>query len=242
MSTAKELDALDAARGGPFSYRSGGQIYDAPDPADLSFEAVLTILAIGTLLAVPNMALWKRYALMERWVAHYDLPTLDQANRLAYVVNRYRDDLEYDLRVHAQVDLGQAWRSRRWRTLLATIDRLPSHSYYTEAVSQDPEHARMLAEAMAALPEDDAPASASAPPLRTWTPEVRVLTDILDAVKRVEWATIAVGSPSGKAPKPPEPAERPKSLIASATKMAEYNRRKATHDALTKRLLPHKRD
>jgi hypothetical protein len=241
MSSAKELDALDAARGGPFSYRSGGHVYTTVDPADLSFDAVLMILSIGTLLAVPNMPLWKRYALTQRWAAHYDIPTIDQANRLAYVVNRYRADLEYDLRVHANVDLGEAWRSRRWRTLLATIDRLPSHSYYSEAVSQDPEHARMLAEAMAAAPESDEPASA-APPLRTWTPEVRLLTDILDAVRRVEWATIAVGSPSGKAPKPPQPAPRPKSLLSSATKRAEHDKRLAAHKTLVQRLLPHKRD
>lgn len=240
MSVAPNLDRLDAARGGPFRYRFHGGVETLPDPADLSFEAVLTILTTGMIMPPYVANLGQAEALFAAWAAHYDLPDLKTAQRLAYSVNRYRDDLEYDLRVHAHMDLGEMWRSRRWRTLMATIDRLPSHSYHAEAVSKDPEHAAMLAEALAARPDDGTPSEPPAPPLRTWTPEVQVLTAVLDGIRDVGWVLRATNSEKGKQPPHPGLSPRPKSAIEDATKRADYDRRKSRHDSLAARLLPHK--
>lgn len=238
MSAAPNLDDLDAARGGPFTYRYGGQVHETPDPAALSFEAVLVILQTGLLPDVPDMPLYKRSALTRRWRAHYDLPEYVNANRLAFLLDRYRDDLDYDLRAYANVELGPAWRSRRWRTLLSVIDRLPPHSYFAEAVSKDPEHAKMLAEAAAAGTPSDSP---KGPPLRTWTPEVALLTRIFDAVRHLEWTTAAVHA-GKKAGDPPKASPTPYTLVDREAKRAEYHRKMEAHKALTKRLLPHKRD
>jgi hypothetical protein len=240
MSQAPELDALDAARGGPFWYRWQGEVILAPDPATMSFELVMSCIAWDTFPGIPNMPLFKHIALARRWMAHYDLPPLSAAQRLAYVVQRYTDDVAYDLRVHAHVDLGEAWRSRRWRTLLATIDRLPSNTYFAEAVSKDEEHARMIAEHMAAAGETQGSSGPAAPPLRIWSPELRMLTQIFDAVRRVEWATIAAQA-GKKAGPPPEASPTPTSLVARESKRAELHRRLEAHKALTARLLPHKR-
>ncbi len=38
------LDALDAARGGPFTYRAAGRVITAPDPAALNYQIVLAAL------------------------------------------------------------------------------------------------------------------------------------------------------------------------------------------------------
>lgn len=240
MSDGANLERLDAARGGEFWYRHAGVPYVAPSPVDLSFQAVLTVLATRFVPGTPNMPLYKREALAAAWVAHYDLPEFGAAQRLAFLVDRYTDELSYDLRIQTRIDLGEAWRSRRWRTLLATIDRLPSHTYYAEAVSKDPEHAKALAEAMAAVPDDQDPGQA-APPMRIWTPEVQLLTQIKDAVRHLEWMVLATNV-GKKAPKAPEPSPTPKSLVAQETKRADFKRRQSNHEALTKRLLPHKRD
>lgn len=236
---AAELDALDRARGGPFWYRWQGEAILAPDPAAMSFELVMSCIAWDFFPGIPNMPLFKRSALAGRWMAHYDLPPLALAQRLAYVVSRYREDIEYDLRTRAGVDLGELWRARKWRLLLATIDRLPSDTYFAEAVSQDEEHARLIAEHMAAAGGDQA-SGPSAPPLRVWSPEVRLLTQIFDAVRRVEWATIAAQA-GKKAGDPPPPSPVPTSLVARESKRADYRRRLEAHKALTARLLPHKR-
>jgi hypothetical protein len=232
------LDQLEAARGGPFHYCHNGIVHTAPDPREMLVGHVLMVLQ-SCLPDTPPMPLYKLSALSERWAAHYDLPDGAQAQRLAYVVNRYRDDLEYDLRVHAHMDLGEQWRARRWRTLLATIDRLPQHTLYSEAVSQDPEHAKLLAKALAERDGEDGPSDKN-PPLRTWTPEVRLLTDIFDAIRQLQHTIVAVQVPKGKAGNPPEPSPRPKTILAEETRKAEYQRRLGVHKSLVARLLPHK--
>jgi hypothetical protein len=242
MSTGSNLRRLDRIRrhDGPMTFLFEGEVLEMPDPAAMTFEEVLTCLHIG--LVSPDyigLTLRQVDALTRRWVAHHDLLPYSSAQRLAYVVDRYTDDLIYDLRIHAHMDLVEMWASRRWRTLLATIDRLPSYSLYAEAVSMDEEHAEMLAASIAERkPSDDT--EPSGPALRTWTPEVKALVDITDAVRRVEWAVLAVNS--GKdAPKPPEPMARPITVMAKALTAAEHKRRLKAHQDLTMRLLPHKR-
>lgn len=243
MTTGSNLRRLDSTRrhDGPMTYRLDGDVFEMPDPAEMTFEEVLTCLHTGLLAPdCVGLNLWQAEALTRRWIAHYDLPSYADAQRLAYVVDRYTDDLIYDLRVHARVDLVEMWQERRWRTLLATIDRIPSYSLYSEAVSMDEEHAEMLAASLAARESSGNEKSAAGPALRTWTPELKAMTDLTDAVRRVEWAVIAAAA--GKnAPNPPEPLPRPTSVMAKALKAAETKRRLATHEKLAQRLLPHKR-
>lgn len=238
----RALRDLEARRGGPFTYRLGGLTYLGQDPADLDFEDLLFILSKQDLIVIPPMPIWMPPVLFERWSAHFDLPTFEQAQRLAYVVNRYRDVLEHDLHVHSRADLTSLWRSRRWRFLLNLIDHLPRHSYYSETVSNDPEHAAMIERAMAAQDGDeDSNDGPVGPPLRDWTPEVAAIVDLTDAVRRVEYAVVAVQAEKGKGPQPPEPLPRPSSIADRAAKRARYARRKAKHDKLALRMLPHKR-
>lgn len=242
MTIASNLRRLDAssARRGPMTFLFEGAVFELPDPAEMDFDIVLTILHNEILAPDYDGLNWRQVvALTGRWVAHFDLPPFLDAQRLAYVVDRYSDDLAYDLRVHAHMDLAEMWRTRRWRTLLTTIDRLPSHSLYAEAVSMDQEHADMLAASMMGREQTDS-SEAVGPALRTWTPELKAIVDMTDAVRRVEWAVIAAAA-GKKAPEPPAPLPRPTSLMAQAMKKAETKRRLAAHKDLTQRLLPHKR-
>lgn len=240
MTETSNLAALEAAHFGRFTFRHGGTVYTMMGPEDLGLHQILAVLDAEHLPGTPPMPRWKRDRLFRAWVAYYDLPSLDQLRRLLFLVDRYRDAIEFDLRYHLNgLDLTTLWKQRRFRFLLNMIDHLPRHSWYTEAVSNDEEHAEMLAKADAARTEgNDEPYH---PPLHTWSDEVAVLTDILDATRRVGYAIIASNAEKGKAGKPPEPAPRPQTALERLKKRAKYDVRKERHDALAKRLLPHKR-
>jgi hypothetical protein len=235
------LSVLEAATGGPFWFRYEGQNHLLPDPADLPFQTVLAILdaeRIPDALAMPE---WKRARLFAAWAAHYDLPDFQSAQRLSYLVDHYRSALVYDLQSFLNVDLGDLWRSRRWRTLLDHIDHLPGHSWYSAAVSTDEDHAAMIAESLASR-EQEGEVQPKGPSLQSWTPEVAAITRLTDAVKEVSYVVAAVNySGKGARPQPPKPEPRPRTPLEAAIQRADFNRRKASHDKLVKRLLPHKR-
>lgn len=233
------LSIDDLEHGGPFRFRHRGQAYTVPGPETLNPTQILAILNGKHIPGTPSMPAWKRDRLFYRWAAHFGLPDSTQARRLMYVLERYRDAIEYDLIVHANgTDLGQLWRERRWRLLLNLIDHLPRHSFYSEAVSNDEEHAKLLADAMAKREADD-DAPPSGPPMHTWTPELAAITDVLDAVRHVSYTVSA--SAGNKQAKPPKPSPRPTTALERFQKSATHRVRQEKHVALAKRLLPHKR-
>lgn len=98
----------------------------------------------------------------------------------------------------------------------------------------------MMAESLAARKAAGDERDDRGPALTTWTPEVAMLANVLDAVRGVQHAVVAVQA-GKKAPPPPEPSPRPKTPLEKAMARAEYERKKAAHEALAARLLPHKR-
>ena len=234
-----DIDLLEFG-GGRFSLQHEGEPVELLDPRDMHFQAVLLCLQAQIAPGTPGCADWKRAVIFDRWRWAHDLPHFEDARRLAYLVDHYRGAIANDLRVHANVDLGELWRARRWTHLLDLIDRLPAHSWFSATISGDKEHAEMLARAIAerraAGQEDKAP---SGPSLVGWTPEVAALHHVLDAVRRVEWTVAAVNA-GKKAPDPPKPAPRPISEIEIAIKRADMAERKARHEALAARVLRRK--
>lgn len=238
----KNIDLLEHG-GGYFHIRHNGVLVPLPDPRALHYQQVLMALhethAPGTPGDLPE---WKRALVFERWCAAWDLPDFQNAQRLAYLVDNYRSPIAYDLHVHAHSDLGELWRARRWTLLLDILDRLPAHSWYASSVSMDEDHAKMMAESIAAQREANPDgAKQQGPSLTTWTPEVAALTNVFDAVRGVQHAIIAVNSGKGKAPEVPKPAPRPVTPLEKALKAAEFKARKAKHESLVARILPHKR-
>lgn len=238
----KSIDLLEhggATSDRPASYAYQGYVWPMEDPRERHYQWVLAALAVRRLPSMPrDIPIWKADLLFDRWASAWDLPEFESARRLAYLVDNYRAALNHDMATYAGRDLGDLWRARRWRFLLDIIDRLPSHSWYSAAVAEDEEHAQMLAESLAARPHSGA-AEDKGPPLTTWTPEVAVLTSILDAVNRVQYATIAAQH-GKKAGEPPKASRRPQTALERAMKAAEYRRRKAAHEALVARVLPQK--
>lgn len=231
----KDIDLLEY--GSPFALRVDGELIQLANPATLHFQTVLTALAAKLAPGTPNVSVRKRQVIFERWCAAYDLPVFQDAQRLAYLVDHYRSAIVYDLRTYAQADLGDLWRRRRWRTLLDLLDHLPSHSWFQATVSMDPEHAKMVAKAMASR-KDSGESENKGPHLTAWTPETAMLAKVIDAIKGVSYTVAAV---QGAKPSMPDPEPRPKTPIELEMKREEYARKKAAHEALVARLLPHKK-
>lgn len=237
----KSIDLLEHG-GGDFQIRFDGYVMDMPDPREMHYQDVLIGLYLGHVRWTPgNIPEHKRRAVFERWCAAWDLPLdFNEARRLAYLVDHYRGALNHDLRTYAGVDLGEFWRARRWQSLLDTIDRLPGHSHYSAAIANDEEHAKLVAETMAKRKAAGEQDEDRGPALTGWTPEVAVLTQVLDAVNAVRYAVVAVQA-GKKAGEPPKPARRPITALEKAMRRAEYERRKTAHESLVARVLPHKK-
>lgn len=240
----RDIDLLEhggATDGSPLIIRYLGYDWPTDDPRERHFQWVLLALAIGHVPSIPHdIPEWQRVLVFDRWRAAWGLPRFEDARRLAYLVDHYRAALTHDLLVVAGLDLGEEWRERRWGRLLDVIDRLPGHSHYSAAVATDEEHARLMAEAMAARKAEGGDDEKDrGPALTTWTPEVAVLTRVVDELKNVRYAVIAAQA-GKKAGDPPKPEPRPTTAITKAIKRAEHARRKAAHESLVARVLPHK--
>jgi hypothetical protein len=229
------LDQIEAARGGRFTYRFGGQTFTAPDPVDMPWQVIFACLEAQA-LPMPEGPVSVRQirALFEAWSAHYGMASFDEARHLAYLVEHYHDDLAFDLWIIARLDLDEEWRARRWRRLLATIGRLPRHGHYSNAVSNDPEHARLLAKAIAERPSD----APSGPSILEWSPEVAAIAELRDDVRRLGYYVLASGGM--KNPPKPDPVPRPVTELDRMVKSATNDARRERHEKLVARLLPHK--
>lgn len=236
------IDFLEHGGAGerPFVVRLGGNDWPLEDPRELHFQTVLLALHLRHLPGIPqDIPCWQHDLVFDRWCAAWDLPEFVHARRLAYLVDKYRDAIANDLTVYTHQDLGELWRSRRWGKLLNLIDRLPAYGWYNATVSDDEEHAKMMAESYAARRQAGDEPETKGPSLVGWTPEVAVLHTVADGVRRVEHAVFAAQH-GKKAGAPPEPLARPQTALERAMKRAEYERRKKAHESLVARVLPHK--
>ena len=134
----KSIDLLEHG-GGHFHLRHKGELIALPDPRELHYQWVLTVIGMGHVPGTPgDIPEYLRNLVFERWCAAWDLPSdFESARRLAYLVDHYRSAISYDLQTYAGVDLGTLWRARRWMHLLDLLDHLPAHSWYSASVSMD---------------------------------------------------------------------------------------------------------
>lgn len=244
------LEAFESAHGGALTYRLGGGFHIAPDPARIHWNAVLAMLYFESddtgLLELrplvtpyrdllPPMPRHSLRALAGAWRLRYGLPDFQSGRRLAMTLDRYGDAIEADLK---DIDIGAMWRRREWRRLLNLIDHIPrGGSWYGDAVSNDEEYAKAIAEATASKGDDDG--KRPRPPMATWTPDVAITADLIDAVRQLDHTMWAVNGAKGI--KQPEPYARPETAVERYLRRAKFEHRQREHEALVKRMLPHKR-
>lgn len=232
-----DLDALDRVGVGPFRFDHEGQRWLTPDPSTIGWERLMQALQQQIIPGTPRMEKWRANRLFERWRQHHDLPDFDHARRLAFLVGRYRRQLEVDLRVVYREDLTTLWSSRRWRALLNLIDHLPRNTYYSEAVANDEEHAKALAEAAEAR-RGETEGEDPGPPMHLWDQNAAMTAELIDAVHGLTFTVAAANG--AKNLKPPNPYTRPKTAIDKMKRQVYAANRQKQHEALVARLLPHK--
>lgn len=231
------LSSIEAGSDRPLTYRHNGEVWTLPHPVDMSIQRIILALDARVLSEFPvDLKVWKSDRLFALWAARHDLPDHANARRLMYLVDHYRSEIEFDLAYHLRQDLTTLFRARKWRHLLNLIDHLPRNSWYIEAVSNDEEHAEMVAKAMAERKDNED--EAYHPPIRYWSQESALLADVLDAVRNLGYVTRAANG--DKAAQPPPPSPRPTSLLERAMGEARLRAKKAKHEALVARVLPHK--
>lgn len=122
--------------------------------------------------------------------------------------------------------------------LLNLIDHLPSNCYYSQAVANDEEHARMLLEAQEARQSEDGKSDEKwSPPSSTWSTEAGVLADLIDEVKLLRSTLIQVNSSGKSQPPKLEPYPRPRTALDKLRRRRAREQRQAAHEALVARVL-----
>lgn len=121
------------------------------------------------------------------------------------LVNRYGDELEYDLHARLGLDLDDWFAGRYpWAKLLRLAGQLPRTSHYATALHDDDD---AVAEYVAVhgLPEDD-DAPAPLPPMTEWTPERAQLVALTEAVMSMQRVLVlAHGGKAGEVRPLPRP-------------------------------------
>lgn len=133
-------------------------------------------------------------------------------------------------------DVGELWRSRRWRRLLNLIDKLPRNTHYHQAVLADPEHMAMLDRVRG---RGD-PGPAPLPPLATWSAEVEMGASIRDAILHLEDTLVRtkVDKKNQNKIKPIDWTPRPGREKQVDTTVLPQQEREDRHRRLVGKLLP----
>jgi hypothetical protein len=180
-------------------------------------------------------------ALRRSWAVQNGLLEGTDLERLLWLLRRFRDDVEYDLRKHLGVDLGELWRARRWRMLLNYVDRLPRASWTYMAMTNDPSYAEAMADAIAKRSTSTLEEEPPSRPLVESTPEVAVLSDLVDAVNALRATFIMANKKPGSPDPVIPPYPRPVTLVDRMTEKAKRKARWAAHESLADRILLRRR-
>ncbi len=229
-----DVDLLDAEVGGPMGVLHLGEVITLPAATDLHWTQVM--------LAATNI--WKFMAtcwqparrlsyidlqlLWEAWRKHNGLPGPDQCNRLAYMVDRYFKGIEYDLRNHLQLSLGELWRARRWRELLGYIDMLPTNSHMHRLLTSDEEYMERVLTSKAERDDE----RAGKPSMADWSLTNSLLAQLIDAVRQN--TQITVSASGSKQSLNLQPAPRP----WTAADKVNYRIEQRKHEEMVSMLIP----
>src|SRR5688572_16980522 len=202
-----DVDLLDAEVGGPMGVLHLGEVITLPAATDLHWTQVLNA---ATNIWKFMSTCWKPERrlsyidlglLWEAWRKHNGLPGPDQCHRLAYMVDHYLKGVEYDLRNHLQVSLGELWRARRWRELLVYIDMLPTNSHMHRLLTTDEEYMERV---LSSKQERDEERSGR-PSMADWSLTNSLLAKVIDAVNRNTQITVSAAGNKQNLGLKPEP-------------------------------------
>lgn len=234
-----DLDQIDGELGGPMRIATGPAVVVLPAATDLPWRVVAAAvkdkidfyyhvwLPTGVPLAGVNLTEQVRHA----WARHNGLPEGMDLYRLLYMMERYADGIEYDLRNHLGVDMGELFRSRRWRVLVNYIDMLPSNSHKNRLVTLDEEHMEAI------LSSKQAQSGEYKPSMSDWGQLENMMATLIDAVNR---NTETVHATAQGKKKPLRIPNYPRPATAADRVKVKIQKRK--HEEMVNMLLPAKRE
>lgn len=142
------------------------------------------------------------------------------------LVDRYGEAIEADLADRGW-HLGRLLDECEFRFVLNVVDHLPRNSAFVQAMTDDEEWAAQVLDGP--QPEKKPPAVRMA----DWSPEMEMLTNLLDAVRELTRVAAMAG---GSKPKKTPPAPRPR----TALDRLRERRREAKHRRVVAAVLPRK--
>lgn len=225
------LSTLDDARGGPLDFRHGRVVVRSPHPRQLPWAVVAICLVepgyfhhhvLGERLN--EITYGGLLDAMDFWRVHHDLPEFHDVRRLAYLVDRYHDDAEYDLLEIHGLRLGDLWREREWRLLLNLLDRLPHYSATAQAIAEDDEHVTLIAQAIDARGEEERPSGGVS--VRGFTPVVAELRGLTNEIRAYRYEFASANVEKGR--QIPRPEYLPGPVTASDRARALVEKRAAS--------------
>lgn len=231
-----DLDLIDAERGGPMRVLEGGEVIVVPPASDLHWQVVATavtnphIFHAAVWPADAALTAWKLEIAHRGWVRHNGLPEGDQVRRLVYMMQRYSGGIEYDLRRHLGLSLGELWRNRRWRELLNLIDQLPTNSQMHALMTSDEEHMEALIRGSKGR---EAQPGAGRPSMAEWGQLESMVATLIDAVNKNTATNVAIANPKG-----PKPQIQPQPRPYTAAEKVQYKIQREEHQAMVSVLKP----
>lgn len=165
------------------------------------------------------------------WVEHNGLVDGQELHRLLYMMERYTDGIEYDLRHHLSVSMGDLFRDRQWRVLMNYIDMLPSNTHKNRLLTEDEEHMEAI------LSSKQAQSGEYKPSMSDWGQLENMMATLIDAVNR-NTETVHATAPGKKKPLRIPNYPRP----ATAAEKVKAKIQKRQHEELVGLLLPAKRE
>lgn len=231
-----DLDALDAEVAGPMRVRHLGVDIVLPAATDMPWNQALggaLDARVFVTMIWPFNRRVSQHALLQiqaAWRRHNGLPDGEQCRRLAYMMQRYSDGIEYDLRHHLGVSAGELWRGRRWRELLNYIDMLPTNSHMNRLLTTDEEYME------AALAKREGQPGSNRPSMAEFSLTNSLLMQLIDAVHVNTAVNKGIANPKGPKPRI-DPVPRP----ATAAERVNYLREKRRHEEMVAMLLPNRK-
>lgn len=223
-------DQLDAEKRGPMAALVDGEPHQIPPATELPWKLVVACATSPhwfALVAWPRdvkLKAWQIEVAQDAWRVHNGLPEASQVKRLVYMIEKYHDGLEYDLRTKVGVSLGELWRDRRWRELLVYIDHLPTDTHKNRLMTNDEEY-------MAAVMEQSQRGDGR-PSMAEWGQTNIQLAMLIDAINRNTAVTQAVANPKAGMPKI-QPAPRPSTVMEKL----EFKKSQREHESMNAMLL-----
>jgi len=237
------IQALEQVQDGPLVIKLSGQRITLPLPAELSVHEIMDAYrTFGATLfdpRTPGMTNAVAAQAFDLWKARHDLFAEEvDLSAFLWLIDKYGDAAELDLRIVARVSLVDEWKARNWRHLAALLNALPLASHTKAAMHTDPKYAEMVA-AQVEKRKGEAgkqPDEPGGPSLVEWTLAAELATKTLDEIRALRTTLIAVNSTKGKQPAAPKPEPRPR----TAHHEVKETSRMVKHRALSARILPGK--